>query len=269
MAKLGLLPKRLLKAQLPFCSGCIFGRMTLRPWRTKGQYNKTHKNATKPGECISVDQLKSTTPGFIGQLKGIPTTKTFNAATIFVDNYSKLSYVHLQLNLTSEETVKAKTAFEAFAHSHGIRIQHYHADNGRFADNAFHKSIEEHQQTISFCGVNAHWQNGVAEKCICDLQDHATTMLLYAQHRWPNAIDKCLWPYALRHANNIYNNVPLRGSVESPIERFTDIKVAPQLCHFNHFGCPAYVLNNALQQGQKAKKWEQRAQIGIYLGHSN
>jgi hypothetical protein len=26
--------------------------------------------ATKPGECISVDQLESTTPGFIGQFKG-------------------------------------------------------------------------------------------------------------------------------------------------------------------------------------------------------
>ncbi len=130
--------------------------MTRRPWRTKAPYNKTPKLVTKPGECVSVDQLDSTTLGFIGQLKGIPTTKCFNAATIFVDNYSRLSYIHLQLNLTSEETMKAKTAFEAFANSHGVHIQHYHADNGHFADNAFCHSIDECQQTISFCGANAH-----------------------------------------------------------------------------------------------------------------
>jgi hypothetical protein len=77
-----------------------------------------------------------------------------------------------------------------------------------------------------------------------------------------------LWPYAVRHANNIYNNVPLQGSEESPIERFTGVKISPQLRHFQHFGSPAYVLNNGLQQGQKAKKWTQRARIGVYLGQS-
>ncbi len=105
--------------------------------------------------------------------------------------------------------MKARTAFEAFANTHGVRIQHYHADNGHFADNAFRNSITECQQTTSFFGVNAHWQNGIAEKRIRDLQDMATTMLLYTQRRWPDAIDKALWPYAIRHANNICNNVPL------------------------------------------------------------
>jgi hypothetical protein len=89
----------------------------------------------------------------------------------------------------------------------------------------------------------------------------ATTMLLYAQRRWPDAIDKALWPNAIRHANNICNNVPLRGSNESPMERFAGMKISPQLRHFYHFGSPAYVLNNELQQGQKAKKWIQKARI--------
>jgi hypothetical protein len=66
MARLGLLPKRLLQVQQPFCSGCAFGRMTRRPWRTKAPYNKTPKQVTQPGQCVSVDQLDSTTPGFIG-----------------------------------------------------------------------------------------------------------------------------------------------------------------------------------------------------------
>ena len=83
--------------------------------------------------------------------------------------------------------MKAKEVFEAYAKSHGVKILRYHADNGRFADNAFRKSIEENGQDLSFCGVNAHWQNGVAEKRIRDLQDNARTMLLHAQCRWPDA----------------------------------------------------------------------------------
>jgi hypothetical protein len=120
MAHLGLLPRRLQKAKIPFCSGCIYGKMTRRPWRTKGMYRQAPRIVTKPGECVSVDQLESSAPGFIAKLKGIPTVKRFKAATIFVDHYSRLGYIYLQQNLTSDETIKAKQAFEAFAHTHGV-----------------------------------------------------------------------------------------------------------------------------------------------------
>jgi hypothetical protein len=115
---------------------------------------------------------------------------------------------------------------------------------------------------------NAHWQNGVAEKRIRNLQDAATTSLLYAQRRLPDAMDQSLWPYALQHVNDVHNNTLLRGRKYSPLELFANVLIAPQLRHFHHFGAPAYVLNNNLQQGQKARKWEQRARIGVYLGQS-
>jgi hypothetical protein len=73
-----------------------------------------------------------------------------------------LSYIYHHIPLTSEETVKGKKAFEAYAKAHGITIKHYHADNGRFKDNAFLQSIQENHQTISFSGVGAHHQNGIA-----------------------------------------------------------------------------------------------------------
>jgi hypothetical protein len=110
------------------------------------------------------------------------------------------------------------------------------------------------QQTISICGVNVPWQNRVAEKRIHDLQESATTMLLYAQQHWPDAIDKALWPYALCHANNIHNSAPLKDKKLSPLEQCCGSYIAPQLHNFHHFGCPAYVLNNKLQQGKKSKK---------------
>jgi hypothetical protein len=67
--------------------------------------------------------------------------------------------VHMQQQLTSNETVEEKRAFEMYAKSQGVTIKHYHADNGRFADNAFLKAVRESRpsQSITLCGVNAHF----------------------------------------------------------------------------------------------------------------
>ena len=178
--------------------------MTKRPWRTKSQRdNQKLRQVTEPGECVSVDQLESSTPGFITQLKGKLTKQRYHAATVFVDHFSGLSYVHMQRSLTSEETLEAKRAFEAFARRHYVAIRHYHADNGRFADNAFITDATKQGQTLSYCGVNAHFQNGIAEKRIRDLQEQARKQLLHAKARWPSAIKINLWPSALRNANEI------------------------------------------------------------------
>ena len=104
---------------------------------------KRLKITTKPGQCASVDQLESRLPGFIAQLKGKLTNKRYNTATIFIYHFSELSYVHLQQSTSSEEALEAKRAFEAYSKEKGVRIEHYHADNGRFADNTFINSVKE------------------------------------------------------------------------------------------------------------------------------
>jgi hypothetical protein len=69
-------------------------------------------------------------------------------------------------------------------------------------------------------------------------------------------------------ANDIHNNVPQKNDSDSPLERFSGTKVTPHLRHFHHFGCPTYVLDGKIQQGQKIRKWQEPARVGIYLGHS-
>jgi hypothetical protein len=125
--------------------------------------------------------------------------------------------------------VEAKEAFEAYSQSFGVKIRHYHADNGRFADNLFLQSVREAGQTISFCGVNAHFQNGIAEKRIRDLQESARKQLLHAKSRWPKAIELNLWPCALRVANHLRNSLPDKEDASSPIKRFSQVKVGPHL----------------------------------------
>eukprot|EP00980_Cylindrotheca_fusiformis_P030679 scaffold25213_cov162-Cylindrotheca_fusiformis.AAC.2 len=40
----------------------------------------------------------------------------------------------------------------------------------------------------------SHFQNGISEKRIRDLQEAARTALLDAKSRWPKAISTALWP---------------------------------------------------------------------------
>ena len=101
-------------------------------------------------------------------------TQRNNYATIFVDQLSKLSFVFLQKWLTSAETILAKQSFERFARDLGVKNIHYHADNGRFADNGFIQACKDNNQGLTYCGVNAHFQSGMAEKRIRDLQEQAT-----------------------------------------------------------------------------------------------
>ena len=129
------------------------------------------------------------------------TKARYTGATVFVDHFSRLDYVHLHERNTAEAIVDGKLAFERFAASHDVRIRHYHCDNGVFADRDFVASCIASRQTYSFCGTNAHHQNGVVECRIRTLRDSARSMLLLAKHNWPDAITPHLWPFALRHAS--------------------------------------------------------------------
>jgi hypothetical protein len=198
--------------------------MTKVPWRGRETSLEVFV-ATKAGQCANVDQLVSTQVGFIAHLKGTLTKKRYTEATVSVDHYSRLKYVHLMTKLTSKETMDAKQAFEHFAEQHDIRILHYHCDNGRFGDNAFKNSCSTKGQRLTFCGVNAHFQNGIAETAIRDLRESAQKQLLHACQRWFAAIHLALWPYALRSAVNLHNTLPVLEDGTSRLERFSSIRI--------------------------------------------
>ena len=236
LASLGYLPKHLEEIKhYPKCKICQFGKQHCTSSKVKGSKSTIFESAY-PGQCVSVDQLVSSSKGFYGQLKGRLTRKRYKYATLFIDQYSRYSYLHLQSSLTSAETVQAKEAFESKSRDHGVRIEHYHADNGRFSDNAFRDHVKASGQSLSFCGVNAHWQNGVAEKGIWDIKETAQTMLLHAIDKWPGAITTFLWPYAMQHAVNVWNSTPFKHEDQSPMEKFSSTKIQPNLKHIHTFG---------------------------------
>eukprot|EP00957_Ditylum_brightwellii_P013556 1022358-Ditylum_brightwellii.AAC.1 len=131
--------------------------------------------------------MESTVPEFfVAQLKGRLTIKRYTSATMSVDHYSRLTYVHLQHDLSSKHTLDAKRAFEIWSANMGVKIEYYHTDNGCFADKTFMQDCEKNRQLLAFCAVNSHWQNGIAEKRIRNLTESARRHLLHVQSRWPD-----------------------------------------------------------------------------------
>ena len=53
-----------------------------------------------PGDCVSVDQLESRTPGFIGVMREVVIKRRYTCSTIFINHVSDLSYIHMQKSLT-------------------------------------------------------------------------------------------------------------------------------------------------------------------------
>ena len=112
----GTLQRKVLKVDTPFCAACQYGKMTQRPWRVKGDTQHKTKIATQPGHVVSVDQLESPTLGFVAQLNGILATQRYKYASIFVDQFSDLTFVFLQ------KTVLANFSLTKALHSCWPRI---------------------------------------------------------------------------------------------------------------------------------------------------
>ena len=95
------------------------------------------------------------------QVCGKLTSARITAVTVFVDHYSDFTFVYLQKTASQEETLEAKAAYERCLRTFGYGVKSYHADNGRFMKTTFQMAVADADQTISFCGVGSHHQNGI------------------------------------------------------------------------------------------------------------
>jgi hypothetical protein len=70
--------------------------MTKVPWKGRETSSKVFV-VMKAEQCVSVNQMILMQVGFIAQLKGTLTKRHYTVATIFIDHYSRLKYVHLMM----------------------------------------------------------------------------------------------------------------------------------------------------------------------------
>jgi hypothetical protein len=264
------------KCEHPKCASCQYG---------KGRRRATGASSTKsvpakegalkssdlfPGQRVSMDHFKVTHKGRLYESKGKSLADTmYSGGLIFVDHASGYVHVELCVNFTAGETLRAKALFEQAMLDHGITVQSYQTDNGVFAAKEFMLEIHNMQQSIGFSGVGAHHQNGVAKQSIGTIMVMARTLMLHAAIRWPDVSDACYWPMAVDYAVYQYNHGPKLVTTAAPIDLLLKTMVPRHRLHDLHvWGCPAYVLDPKLQDGQKIPKWSPRSRRGVFLGLS-
>ena len=260
----------------PSCTACILAKSSRRGSRARTtQSNKSvpglRTNHLYPGQVVSIDQYESTVRGRLPHTQGKePESEQYVGGTIGVDHASSFIFHRNQVSLRAADTILTKRIWDRFAQSCDVKILHFRGDNGVFRSQEFLEAIQRSQQSITFSGVGAHHQNGVAERAIKTTIELARAMLLHAALFWPDSINESLWPFALDHAIYLWNNLPNADTGLTPTEIFTQTRLdSPKhLARMHVWGCPAYVLEPKLQDGKKIPKWRPRARRGQYLGIS-
>jgi hypothetical protein len=97
-------------------------------------------------------------------MAGFLTNKQIWGCTIFVDHGIDYIYVQLMKDFTIIETLLAKLAFKKLCAKADCSVKHYQADSGQFSDKEFLAAYNNLNQTIEFCRVGAHHQNGIVKK---------------------------------------------------------------------------------------------------------
>ena len=94
-------------------------------------------------------------------------------------------------------------------------------------------------------------------------------MLLHAMRHWSKVITPTYWPFAFSYAKTVHNSTPRRGKDKCPIELFTDEAPPHRPQDFRVWGCPAYVLSKAMQDGNATGKFsKERSYLGVFVGLS-
>ena len=257
------------------CAACCISKATRRKptVRSAGkqmQEMKLKENDLQPGDRISCDHYVSPVPGRVVSTSGhSSTTHGYVAGTIYVDHASGWIFHRAQKSISASDTIRGKLLLEREAVEVGTKIKAYHSDNGVFNSEEFRKHCDQLDQTQTFSGVGAKFQNGVAERSILTVCSMARASMLHAALHWPGMKFLTFWPMAMTYAIWIYNQLPQRSSGLSPEELWCRNKSSrTNLKRAHVFGCPVYVLHPKLQDGQSIPKWNAKARQGVFVGYS-
>ncbi len=190
---------------------------------------------------------------------------------ILCNHISNFVYVHLMRHFTLAETLLAKRAYKKVLAQAGHAAKHYHANNGRFSDKGFHQDITDKGQSITFCGVGTHHQNGIIKNRKKQLTLGACTLLLHGMRHWPQMVDTMFWTFAIKAMAKRMNSLHVNNEGNTPelLMYGVDLERIP-IKNFHTLLCPIYVLDHRLQSAGEPgpPKWEPRSRIGVYLRHS-
>ena len=261
----------------PKCAACLFGKQVLRSSKAKtttvvrDRAGILKESNILPGAEVSVDHFISSVKGrlFSGYNKGSDDSR-YVGGCIFVDHSSSYIHIEFQSSLSSHDTLRAKTAYEAVCRDYGVVPKTYTSDNGKaFTSRDYTEHLSKFHQINKFAGVGAHHQNAIAERSIRTIMSIARTMMMHAAIHWPDMAQANLWPMAVTHACFLWNHVPDPSTGLSAQDLFSRTRWPQRRFHDLHvWGCPTYVLNKTIQDGNKIPRWQPRSNRHVYIGTS-
>jgi hypothetical protein len=223
-----------------------------------------------PGDCISADPYFSPVQGRLPHTFGKEHHR-YSCGRLFVDHASGKIFNFPQYSNTAHKTLQSINRLETMAREEGFKIKSYHSDNRIFATANFKAHCEHCQKTFSFCGVCAKHQNGIAECHIKTVACWARANMLHLATHWPQCADSKFLPQATDYIVWVFNRPPSLDSGIAPNELWSGVQAHGTDMSCAHiFGCPIYVLDASLQDGNKIPKWNPPwACLHLFLGFSN
>lgn len=180
------------------------GKLTNIDVASEGYLKKDHMRLDS---SVSVDYFESRIKGRTFSSFERSTFEHYVGGCIFADHIHGYLQVEHQLGFLYIETIRGKYIYEKCCLDHGIIVDTYLFDNEVFKANAFVNRIREHTQIFRFRGVNAHHQNGIAERVTKTASDMSRAMMSYANTHWKDGINFTVWPMAITYAIYIYNHM--------------------------------------------------------------
>ena len=231
--------KDLSVGSLPVCESCLEGKMTKRPFTTKGL------RAKEPLELVHSDVCGP----FATQARG-----GYEYYVTFIDDYSRYGYVYL-MRRKSETFEKFKEFRTESEKQLGKSLKVLRSDRGgEYMDSEFTDYLIENGIVSQLTAPGTPPQNGVVERRNRTMLDMVRSMMSYS------TLPKIFWGYALQTTADILNVVPSKAVQMTPMELWCGRK--PSLRHYRIWGCPAHVLSRG-----KTRKLDSRIEVCLFIGY--
>ena len=230
--------------EVPFCEGCVEGKLAKKPYKSIGGIRSKHKMQLIHSDVCGPMQTES-----IGGARYFVT---------FIDDYSRCCKVYF-VRQKSEVFSKFKEFEKTFSNECGQRVTRLRTDNGgEYTSKEFQEYLKaqgiHHEMTVP----HSPQQNGVAERKNRTLVEAARSMLSHAK------LPKMYWAEAVATAAYIQNRLPTSVlKQETPYERWCGKK--PDMRHMRVFGCVAY----AHIPDEHRRKLDKKTEKLRFVGYAN
>jgi hypothetical protein len=228
------------------CESCLKGKMT-----------RTYSKLPQQRASAKLELIHSDLSGKLPE--SLSKSRYF---LVFIDDYSRVTWIYLLKTKTSEEILSCFKEFKSLVElQSGCKIKRFRSDNGKgeYDNSLFQHFLKEAGIQYEPAPPYSQSMNGVSERKMRSIHDAIRSML--SESRLPSMF----WDEGAQSAVYTQNRSPTStlDYVKTPFEAWCGSK--PDISNLRAFGCRAYM---NLHDGQREPgKYAPRALVGLHMGY--